>query len=107
MNTNHQARFVYVRQHGNGKPRKNPITVAYLFDDTNKRIIYNTAQCSNRDVFTKAMGRQVSEGRALAHSRKHPNKYIPYEMVSEEGTPANPRYALIAAEIISRVNEGL
>jgi hypothetical protein len=107
MKNPQETRFVYIRNDAKGKPRKSVITAAYRFDDENSRIAFNFAKCSTADSFTKKRGREVAEGRLMLGSKQHPSQYIPYREVSEEGAPNAPRYALIAAAIIHRVNEQL
>lgn len=52
------VRFIYATG-SNG--RKN--TVAYIYDDANQSIRYGIAQCSEKDQFVKAHGRDAAFGR--------------------------------------------
>lgn len=92
MNDN-EIRFVYVRTN------RRPTTIAYLFDDENKQIIYNSAACSEKDQFVKSVGRLKATKR-LTLGVKRANGTIPYEVVADES--GHPKYNLIAAELHAR-----
>ena len=91
MNTvvNTPIRFVYANTKNGRKA-----TVAYTYDDANNQINVSVAECSKRDRFCKAIGRNVAVGR-LAHRG---GKQVPYAAIG------STRYRDIAAYIVNNID---
>lgn len=63
---NDGIRFTHIRaviDPALGPLAKGGATVAWKYDDENKRIVYSTALCSAKDNFCRRTGRAVSAGR--------------------------------------------
>jgi hypothetical protein len=88
-------RFTYIRDN------EKPVTVAYIFDDEGKCIVYNAAECSTKDTFCKVTGKVLAVGRLQTNRVSHPNDSIPYALVSAED--GKPKYRLITREIRARL----
>ena len=45
-------------------------TVAYVFDDSGKRLLYSTSRCSKKDNYCKSLGRSLAAERLGEHTKQ-------------------------------------
>lgn len=66
---------------------KGGVTVAWTYDDTNRRLTYNASICSMKDNFCRRIGRAIASGRLVSD---RDTKVVPYKDIS--GEDRSPSY---------------
>lgn len=72
-----------------------PVTIAFRIDETSGLIVWDSAFCSNKDSFTKCIGRRLSEARLDKRFSKGSSFQIPITV------PVNVR--LVRHEIVAQL----
>jgi hypothetical protein len=61
---------------------KGGATVAWLYDDEKKQVVYNVSGCSMKDNFCRRIGRAIASGRLLTGKD---TKVVDYKNVTDKG----------------------
>ena len=68
-------------------------TVAYVFNDSSKRLIYSTARCSKKDNYCKSLGRSLAAARLTGSNATGTQLAVDYSSLPE----GKPTYKNISA----------